>query len=158
MEELQRLATSTRIHLAIMNEPFLTYVFEGKKTVESRFSLHKIAPYKKVLPGDMVFMKAGSIVGRFTVAWVKYFDLNEYPIEEIERQYGSEICGDAGFWKTKRTKRYVTLLGIKNVERLTPLHIEKRDRTPGLRRLPIEWSECTVNVWQMTTNSSNSIG
>ncbi|HEX8762549.1 MAG TPA: hypothetical protein VF733_02205 [Candidatus Saccharimonadales bacterium] len=111
-----------------MNEPFLSYVFAGKKTVESRFSLHKIAPYQKVQPGDVVFMKAGPVVGYFTVAWVKYFDLGEYSIEKIRQEYGDTICGDDDFWKTKSTKKYATLIGISNIERLAPHKIEKRDR------------------------------
>lgn len=126
--QLQKLAGSNRIHLAVMNEPFLKYVFEGKKTIESRFSLHKIAPYQKVQPGDAVFMKAGPVVGRFTVAWVKYFDLSEYPIEKLRQEYDDAICGDADFWKAKSTKRYVTLMGIQDVNRLPPMQIEKRDR------------------------------
>lgn len=116
------------MHLAVMNEPFLTYVFEGKKTIESRFSLHKIAPYQKVQPGDVVFMKAGFVVGCFTVSWVKYFDLSEYPIDKIRQEYGDAICGDAEFWKAKSTKRYATLIGISNMKRLTPRKIEKHDR------------------------------
>lgn len=119
---------SNRIHLAVMNEPFLTYVFEGKKTVESRFSLRRIAPYQKVQPGDVVFMKAGVIVGCFTVAWVKYFDLNEYSVEQIKQEYDDVIYGDASFWKAKNDKRYTTLIGISDVKRLTPHKIEKRDR------------------------------
>lgn len=111
-----------------MSEPFLTYIFDGKKTVESRFSLHKIAPYGKIQPDDVVFMKAGAIVGCFTVAWVKYFDLSEYPIEKIKREYGDAICGNVSFWKIKSEKRYATLIGISKVERLTPVTIEKRDR------------------------------
>lgn len=116
-----------------MNEPFLTYVFQGKKTIESRFSLHKIAPYQKVQSGDVVFMKAGPIVGYFTVAWVKYFNLSEYPIEKIRQEHGDEICGDADFWKAKSTKRYVTLMGIRDVKRLPPIPIEKRDRRAWVR-------------------------
>lgn len=116
------------VHIAIMHQPFLRYVFEGQKTVESRFSLHKIAPYQKVQTGDVVFMKAGPVVGCFTVAWVKYFDLGEYPIEEIEKQYGDGICGDAEFWKVKSNKRYATLIGISDVQQLTPRQFEKHDR------------------------------
>ena len=117
-----------RLHIAVMREPFLTYIFEGQKTIESRFSLHKIAPYQRVEVGDAVLLKAGPVVGHFIVAWVKYFDLNEYPIEEIRQQYGAGICGDIEFWKTKRFKRYVTLIGISDVHRVNPYAIEKHDR------------------------------
>lgn len=111
-----------------MREPFLTYVFEGKKTIESRFSLHKIAPYQKVKPGDTVFMKAGPIVGYFTVTWVKYFDLTVYPTEALQQLYNEAICGDNEFWKAKGAKRYATLIGISNVQRVDPIAIQKHDR------------------------------
>ena len=45
------------IHLAIFVEPYLTYVLDGKKTVESRFSINRSPPYKKVKSGDIVFVK-----------------------------------------------------------------------------------------------------
>ncbi len=126
--QLQRLAGSSRVHIAVMSEPFLGYVLEGKKTIESRFSLHKIAPYQKVQAGDVVFMKAGPIVGCFTVSWVKSYDLSNYRIQDIEQRYGKGVCGDAAFWKVKATKRYVTLMGITDIKRLTPVRIEKHDR------------------------------
>lgn len=117
-----------RFHIAVMREPFLTYILEGKKTVESRFSLHRIAPYQRVEIGDIVLLKAGMIVGHFTVAWVKCFDLREYPIEMIQQQFGEAICGDAEFWRAKHTKRYATLIGISRLHKLKPLSIEKHDR------------------------------
>ena len=115
-------------HIAVMKQPFLQYVFDGKKTIESRFSLHKIAPYKKVQPGDLVFMKAGPIVGCFTVSWVKYYDLQERSIEEIQHNFGTGICGDTAFWHTKKTKRYATVIGITHVYKIEPIPIEKHDR------------------------------
>lgn len=122
------LASVPNIHIAIMSEPFLSYVLEGKKTVESRFSLNRIAPYGKAHTDDIVFMKSGPIVGYFIVSWVKMFDLSEYPISEIAREYGTAICADEAFWKRKSDKRYVTLMGIKDVQALTPAKITKLDQ------------------------------
>lgn len=34
-----------KIHLGIFNEPCLSYMLDRKKTIESRFSKNKIAPY-----------------------------------------------------------------------------------------------------------------
>ena len=36
------------VHLAILLEPYLQYILDGTKTVESRFSKNRIAPYKMV--------------------------------------------------------------------------------------------------------------
>lgn len=120
------------IHIAIMSEPYLSYVFTGKKTVESRFSLHRIAPYNHIKPGDIVLMKAGALTGCFTAAWVEFYNLAEHPLEDIANRYGQAICADADFWIQKSSKRYATLIGIKDVRRLPPLHITKADRRAWL--------------------------
>lgn len=122
------LTKAPNIHVAVMSEPFLSYVFSGKKTVESRFSINKIAPYGKAQTGDIVFMKAGPIVGCFTISWVKTFDLQEYPITEIAKEFGIQIRGDEAFWRHKSAKHYATLMGITDTQRLTPIKITKLDR------------------------------
>ena len=38
---------NTQLHLGIFTEPYLTYMLDGKKTIESRFSKNKIAPYNQ---------------------------------------------------------------------------------------------------------------
>lgn len=122
------LDSSSRFHIAVMAEPFLSYIFDGKKTVESRFSLHRIAPYEKVRQRDTIFLKSGAIIGCFTVAWVRYFDLTSVAIEKLIAEYGGAICADDSFWKQKKQKRYVTLMGIENLQKLSPLWIDKSDR------------------------------
>lgn len=116
------------VHIAVMVEPFLGYILSDHKTVESRFSLHKVAPYQKVRPGDVVLLKAGLLVGGFTVAWVQYVELKKEPIEQLINVYGQAICGDEAFWQTKRDKRYATLIGITGLTKLPSLRISKSDR------------------------------
>lgn len=40
------------LHLAVFVEPYLGYILEGKKTVESRFGMRRSAPYGQVAAGD----------------------------------------------------------------------------------------------------------
>src|SRR5690349_15466295 len=65
------------LHLAVMQEPFLGYVLEGRKTVESRFAKRRGAPYQCVLPGDAVLLKrvSGPIVGLCEAGDVWYYRL-----------------------------------------------------------------------------------
>jgi ASC-1-like (ASCH) protein len=125
------------VHIAVMAEPYLSYILIGKKTVESRFSIHRIAPYKQIRPGDLVLMKAGAIVGCFTAEWVEFHDLTQEPIENIAATHGDEICGDANFWAQKNSKRYATLIGVKDVRNLPPISVSKNDRRAWLM-LPAE--------------------
>jgi hypothetical protein len=48
-----------------MVEPYLGYILEGKKTIESRFSKPLIPPYRRVALGDVVLLKAGAIAASF---------------------------------------------------------------------------------------------
>ncbi|KKQ35404.1 MAG: hypothetical protein US51_C0006G0001, partial [Microgenomates group bacterium GW2011_GWA2_37_6] len=52
-------------HLAIFKGDGAEKILTGKKTIESRFSKNKIAPYGVVSAGDLVYMKlsGGAIIG-----------------------------------------------------------------------------------------------
>lgn len=126
------LAGRSDVHIAVMAEPFLSYIFTGRKTVESRFSIHRIAPYNRIKPGDIVLLKAGDIIGCFTADWVEFYSLAEQPLEDIAARYGDAIGGDDDFWIQKSSKQYATLIGIRGVRHLPPLHITKTDRRAWL--------------------------
>ena len=49
--------TPVQVHLAVMVEPYLSRVLDGSKTIESRFSRKKIAPWGRVSSGDVVVLK-----------------------------------------------------------------------------------------------------
>src|SRR5688572_14494747 len=61
------------LHLGVFVEPFLGYMLDGRKTVESRFSTRRFAPYHRAERGDVVLIKrsGGPIVGvcRVVDAW-----------------------------------------------------------------------------------------
>lgn len=118
---------STGLHIAVMREPFLSLLLSGTKTVESRFSTHAIAPFGKMTAGDIIFLKAGPLVGMFEAAWATSTELRPGVLGAIQRQHGSAICADEAFWRKAKEKRYVTLIGVKNVRALPPLKITKRD-------------------------------
>lgn len=44
-------------HIAILRQPFFNMVLSGEKTIESRWSIHKVAPYGKVGVGDEILLK-----------------------------------------------------------------------------------------------------
>jgi len=67
------------IHLAVFVEPFLGYVLDGSKTVESRFSVNRCAPFGKVNRHDVVLLKraGGPVVGLAQVRTVWSYLLEE---------------------------------------------------------------------------------
>lgn len=119
---------SKKVHLGIFSEPYLTYMLEGKKTIESRFSKNKIAPYNQVTKDDIIIVKksSGNVVGYFTIKDVLFFDLNTVSIEKIKLKYNKQLCVDETFWINKKNSNYATLIIIDKLIKLKPFHINKK--------------------------------
>lgn len=80
-------------HLAILRQPFFDMVLNGEKTIESRWSKSKIAPYQKVNIGDEILLKLTGAPATATakVKDVKYYELTPEIVEDIRIKYGNEI-------------------------------------------------------------------
>lgn len=121
-------------HLAIFTPPFVDLILDGKKTIESRFSKVRCAPYGAVKEGDIVLMKevGGLVLGEFTIARVETFsNLNEDSINELAEKYEKELCADAdkNFWERRRDSRYATFMYVLNPIRYEkPFPYPKRDK------------------------------
>lgn len=126
-EEYQ-LFKNSNIHLGIFTEPYLTYMLNGQKTIESRFSKNKIAPYEKIKKDDIVLVKksGGNIVAYFTIKEVLFFDLQDYAIENIKAKYNKELCVENTFWENKKDSHYATLIKIDKLVKLKPFSINKK--------------------------------
>ena len=63
------------LHLAILREPYLRFILEGKKTIETRFAKRACAPYKRVSDGDVILLKrvGGNIIGACVVEKVWFY-------------------------------------------------------------------------------------
>ena len=119
------------IHLAVFIEPFLTYLLDGTKTVESRFSVNRSAPYGKVCSGDVILLKqsSGPVVGMARVRTVWSYRLDEASLRFIRGRFETALrVQDPGFWEQKRTAAFATLMGIHRVITIDPVAWEKRDR------------------------------
>jgi len=109
-------ADFNKVHIAIMVEPYLSYILNGKKTIESRFSKKRILPFKKIESKDIVILKksGGCVEGIFEAGKVCFFEqLETKSISELKESYNSQICGDDKFWKEKQSSKYASLIEIK---------------------------------------------
>ena len=63
-------------HLAILTPGWIELILDGSKTIESRFTKVRCAPFGKVDAGDSVYMKesGGLVKGQFMVAKVETFE------------------------------------------------------------------------------------
>lgn len=118
------------IHLAVMVEPFLSYILEGRKSIESRFSKNAIAPFCQIGKDDLVLLKltGGPVVGCFTTASVEFVKLNEQEFVRLRQNYSSAICADGDFWRARTDKSYATLIGVRDVQELPGARVAKSDR------------------------------
>jgi len=118
------------IHVAIFAEPFLSLVLEGKKTVESRFSRNRCAPFGEVMPGDVILIKevGGPICGVALAKETWFYDLDFEPLDRIRSKYGDSICGDEEFWAARADASFATLIELAETTTMFPLDANKRDR------------------------------
>jgi hypothetical protein len=122
---------SCGIHLAVFVEPFLGYVLDGSKTVESRFSVNRCAPFGKVSQGDVVLLKkaGGPVVGIALVRTVWSYKLDESSWGLIRERFAKVLrAQDPEFWERRRGASYATLMLIDHVLALEPVEWEKKDR------------------------------
>ena len=115
-------------HLAILRQPFFDMVLNGEKTIESRWSKNKIAPYNKVNIGDEIFLKLTGqpVTATAKVKGVKYYELTPEIAEDIKSKYGKQIGTDKfESWETTREKRYCTLIWLEDVKTIKPLKVPR---------------------------------
>ena len=113
-------------HLALMTEPCLTHLLNGEKTIESRFSRNKIAPYGKVSVGDVIIIKrsCGPILGVFEASAVEYIEFSaDSEVLAVKEKYNSKILAPEDFWSRKLSSRYATLIDVGNLYTFEPIPI-----------------------------------
>jgi len=121
-------------HLAVFDSETVKKIFEGRKTVDGRFSQIRIAPFLNVLAGDVVYIKISGeeIVGQFVVDRVFYFDHpKREELEDIKKKYGKMLGLSESFWRRREKVNYVSLMFIRTVSKLLIApEIPKRDLRP----------------------------
>lgn len=124
-------STPFKVHLAIFVPPYLDYILSGKKTVESRFSANKCAPYGRVNRGDVLLLKksGGPIVGLCQVSNVWTYQLDSESWKDIRNDYAESLCAqDPDFWTDRKHASFATLMRIKHAVSIEPIFIDKHDR------------------------------
>lgn len=108
-------------HLAILHKRYLDAILDGRKTIESRLSRTRRAPFGCVRAGDVVYFKesGGPVRALARVARVRSIaGLTPTRIESLRRAHGGAIGAEAGYWRSKRASRYATLLWLRDTAAL----------------------------------------
>lgn len=123
------------LHLAVFRGDFAEKIFSGKKTIESRLSKIKCAPYEQIQKGDLVLIKrsGGPIVGYFQAGNIIFFDdLSNKKLASIIKDRWNELAMTDNFWELKKKSKYLTLIEIKK---------------PTKFRLPVAVKKKSLNGW-----------
>jgi len=124
-------SSNNDIHLAVFVEPFLQFMLEGKKTVESRFSKRLRAPHKRVKKGDVILLKrsGGAVVGICQVGSVWFYTLGPESLRAMRNDFAWALCANSpGFWSDRRHMSFATLMRVSNVVKIGPIPCAKQDR------------------------------
>lgn len=119
------------VHLAVFVPPFLEFLLDGRKTIESRFSVNRCPPYERVEAGDLVLVKqsGGPVVAMAEVSRVWYYHLDETARDFISAHFSTQLCIEGpDFWDAKAGSCYATLMQFSSVEKIDPIPCLKRDR------------------------------
>jgi len=119
------------LHLAVLREPYLQFILEGKKTIETRFAKRQCPPFERVGKGDVVMLKRtpGNVVGVCIVEAAWFYRLDSKSLALIKSRFGQAICAaDPSFWNERKEASVATLMLINNITPVEPFKIDKRDR------------------------------
>ena len=130
-------------HLAIMSKKgkLLEKILLGIKTIESRWSKHKIPPLEKITAGDEIYFKETGeavTVKAKVVQVIFYKDLNYEKIKEILLEYGKGICADMSYADQIKHKKYCTLIFLEKVEKVEPFAVDKQGYGMGTAWITID--------------------
>lgn len=129
-------------HIAILRKSnikkgdnLLKAILDGKKTIESRWYVHKIAPWNNIKIGETIFFKESGcpVTAKALISDViQYDNLTPTIIEEIIVKYGKLISPGTNlesflFWGKKQVKKkYCILVFLKDIEKIEPFNINKQ--------------------------------
>lgn len=124
------------LHLAVMRAPYLQLLLTGNKTIESRFSVNRIAPFENVSTGDVLALKqqSGPVVGLCVVEHAAFYELDPPTWRLLRDQFARPLCAeDDDFWAARERARYATLMTVVHAHWIAPVRVEKRDRRGWVR-------------------------
>jgi ASC-1-like (ASCH) protein len=119
-----------RNHLVILKRLYVEAILEGRKTIESRFTMNRRAYWRKILYGDRLFIKqsSGPVCATAKVTKVRYYEgLTAEKIERLKIQYNRQILGTDEYWKSKSNCRYGVMVWVSEAKPIEPILINKRD-------------------------------
>ncbi len=134
----------TDTHLMIVHQQYIGPILSGHKLVEARLGSDRRAPYNKVQPGDIVYIKPTSkqVAAKATVHRVdQYEGLDHEDIERLKNLYNDRVLGDDAFWNAKADAKVATFITLSKIQLL------KNEQF-----VPAELLEPSRNAWRVLSS------
>ena len=106
-------------------------MLEGRKTIESRFGVHRRPPYLSIDTNDIILIKrsGGPVVGVAQAGEALFYQLSPKVLAGIREQFAFQLFAlNEEFWESRVGKQYATLIELEKVAAITPFLFPKRDR------------------------------
>jgi len=105
-------------HVVILRREHVAPILDGHKTVESRLTRNRVAPFGLVAPGDHLFPKVAG--QRYFAAAVasdvdSHDNLTPATVDQLKARYNDRVLGDDDYWQAKRDARYATFITLIDV-------------------------------------------
>jgi hypothetical protein len=122
-----------------MSPGFLRKVLSKDKTIESRWSRDRSAPFRLVSPGDTIYFKrsGGPVLARAAIIQADYYELPEdwASVTVLVQQHAAELGLNGNpsaqeFLETHQTKRFASFFRLKGLEQIMPFNIDKSGFSP----------------------------
>ena len=159
-------SSAVTLHLAVMIEPFLTYMLDGRKTIESRFSAKRTAPFNKIQPGDVILLKraSGPIVAICLAKDTWFYRLDPESWRTIKEDFATYLCAqDPSFWQEREHASFATLIKVERVTPVEHISVKKRDRrgwvvlTPTVRSAELPLFQLTEERYPRNETSLTKV-
>jgi len=119
-----------RVHIAYLNEPYLSRILKGTKTMETRFKMNRSPPFFKVNDGDLILLKrsGGDIEGYARVVVAAYFEnLTPAKFDDMLIKFGHQMQLDQKWIDKKRNSKYASLIKLADVNKFdTPIPFKQK--------------------------------
>ena len=113
--------STPKTHLMIVHPRYIAPLLSGTKSLESRLGQDRRAPFGKVSPGDIIYIKPTGkrVIAKAIVRTVEeYEDLTPDDIINLRETYDDRIMGGDHYWQSKANSKYATLIGFQKVTML----------------------------------------
>ena len=119
-----------KTHLVILKKCYLDKILDGSKTIELRLTKTAVPPFGNIAIGDRLFLKesSGPVFAAAKVsAFAEFKNLTPVKIAKLKAEFNNKICGEDEYWKFKSDSRFAVLVWMKNVRKIKPVRINKKD-------------------------------